>query len=250
MADLWLGVAAIDNSAAVPAALSHSPGVGRAVLLSGGYPSHDTVRTSARIGELIAAAGLTALTTVDPEAAFAELPRSPSLLVVNGLWHSMREGRLEDRRYAFELSESAEEALAAHIGAGLPVLVVHAGLLSFDQSDAWRSAVGVRWYWETSHHPRYGQVLVTAGRSAFSVSDELYMGLEIDPDARLVAVGSTLGASAPCAWRGTRGRSRWGCFALGHDTAVYSSPEYRVLFEDMIRWLAGASDARFGLQQN
>lgn len=219
-----------------------SAAVRAAVILSGGYPSHDTAVTSRELGRISHDVGLSASIHDDAEAALAALGGRRSLLIVNGLWNSMSEGRLTDRRHAYAHGEAAEAHLRDHLSRGLPVLAVHAGLIGFDRSPAWRDAIGVRWNWDTSEHPPLGNISVVPhphrGCSrAFEVRDELYVGLDVDADAVPIATGQLRDAQGDCAWAGVRGGRRWAAISLGHDGRAYTSPSYRAFLAHILRWL-------------
>ena len=214
----------------------------RAVVLTGagryGDPWHRFEETSARLVEILAQAGIDAEAAVDVDARLADLGH-PDLLVVNAgdPWRGGDHPRGAPAR--------AKENLASAVDRGIGVLAVHAAISSLRDYDVWRPAVGGDWIVGTSGHPPIGPadiriepVLhpITAGLADFSLVDERYTGLAVDPHVVGLASHQHAGGTFPLLWAREYGRSRIVYDALGHDTRSYESPMHRELIRRAALW--------------
>ena len=77
---------------------------------------------------------------------------------------------------------------------------------------------------------------ITAGLADFSLVDERYMGLAVDPDVVGLASHRHAGGTFPLLWAREYGRSRVVYDALGHDTRSYENPTHRELIRRSVSW--------------
>jgi uncharacterized protein len=214
----------------------------RAVVLSGSSryadPWHRFEQTSARLVEILTGAGIRAEVASDVDARLAHLG-SPDLLVVNAgdPWRSGDHPR--------GAPATARESLASALDRGIGVLAVHAAIASLRDYDVWRAAVGGDWIVGSSGHPPIGPADVTieavahpitAGLADFTLIDERYTGLAVDPHVVGLASHSHAGGAFSLLWARELGRSRIVYDALGHDIRSYDSPTHRELIRRAALW--------------
>jgi type 1 glutamine amidotransferase len=80
---------------------------------------------------------------------------------------------------------------------------------------------------------------ITAGLADFSLVDERYTGLAVDPDVVGLVSHRHAGETHPLLWAREYGRSRIVYDALGHDTRSYESPVHRELIRRAAVWALG-----------
>lgn len=221
----------------------------RALILSGGV-GHDFPTTSGLLAGLLAEEGVAATVTEDIEAGLGE---PADLLVVNALRWRMAAERYAHLRdeHAFSLSERGRAALAGHVEAGRPLLAVHTAAICFDDWPQWGRIVGGAWNWERSSHPppaearisvRTGAHPVVASVGDFTVEDEVYGFLDLEPDVVPLATAPHGGTDHPLLWARTSGSARVVYDALGHDERSYAQPDHRRLLRQAVRWLRAGGE--------
>jgi uncharacterized protein len=218
---------------------------GEAVVLSGavgrhGDPWHPFEETSNAIARALSEAGLSPRVEADADSALAEWrdsgARHPALLAVNIGWYGE----------ADSLEPDAAAGLEALLAAGIPVLFVHSSLTAFPLWPRWEEIMGGRWVYDVTYHPDAGPAEVrvatghpiTAGLSDFSIIDERYTRLRVDPSADVFLEHDEAGERHPLAWTHRAGRSRVVCDALGHDVRGYGSGRLALLRREL-DWLLG-----------
>lgn len=236
----------------------------RAVVLSGGL-THDFPATTSCLAQLLEAAGLDVdvhTGTAGVDSALCALPGA-ALLVVNALRWSMTgpatPDRYRDQAAAEGASPSpaARDALAAHLAAGGGVLGMHTASICFDDWPGWGETLGGAWVWGRSHHPPLGpsvDVSVARGSAArdaapphplvdglddFSVVDEVYSDLVLQPDVEALLTAPHPGTDAPAyplLWAREHGGGRVVYDALGHHPPSYEVPEHREIVRRAITW--------------
>lgn len=221
----------------------------RALILSGegryADPWHPFGRTSGRLAELLSGEGIDVEISGDVDARMAALPtNTPDLLVVN-----VGDPALNFPTEPAPVEEAEGRAgLLSYLGSGRPLLGVHTASTSLRGVPEWKSILGGVWVRGQSFHPDYGPLPVTVapsdlteGLAEFTVEDELYSNLSLDPGNEILA--SHLGDSevVPLVWRRTYGPAvaRVVYDALGHDTAAYESGGHQALVRRCVGWLLG-----------
>lgn len=79
---------------------------------------------------------------------------------------------------------------------------------------------------------------ITRGLSNFTIHDETYGGLRVDPAALPLLRTSCQGSSPILAWTLPYGKARVVYLQLGHDDGAYSNASYRTLVSRAVRWAA------------
>jgi hypothetical protein len=225
----------------------------RALLFTGGI-YHDFERMSAATAGILASAGLSVEIVEQPAELVAALARRPAdLLVVQALrWRMLGNEKYEPFRdeWAYETGADLIDAVTAHVAGGGGVLSLHTGCICFDDWPGWRGILGGGWVWgESFHAPGLEPVRVTPvpghpvtdGVSSFTVSDEHYRNLALDPRSVVLARGvATAGTSHPVAWAHA-GEDRAGravTLTTGHDLASLTEPGQALLIRQAALWAA------------
>jgi type 1 glutamine amidotransferase len=211
----------------------------RATVVSGGGrfadPWHPFPDTSARLAAVAASARFDVAVLDDVASALAA-PADLLLLNVG------RPAEADEREDA-----AVRAALLAAVERGTGVLAMHSTVMSFPAVPEWEAIAGGVWVEGVSMHPPYGaaHVLitdaahpVTAGVSDFTLQDERYTDLRVDPGVHVLAAHDHGGRTHPLIW--TRG-GRVVVDALGHDAGSYDSEPHRRLLTRAMRWLVGGT---------
>jgi type 1 glutamine amidotransferase len=213
-----------------------------ALIFSGGGdftdPWHPWAETSRRIAGVLEAVGCTTL--IEDRVADADF-HDAQLLVINA-WN-------DDRPSTGDAGLRA--AIESHLGAGKPLLVVHASILLFSGAPepewtGWRQITGASWERTTPLHPPLSDARIrvetdrhpiVAGIRDFTVADERYTDLRVAPDVEGLAWHTENGREHPLLWARTYRDARVVYDAFGHDTRSYDSPERRELLARSTAWL-------------
>ncbi|MBM7503925.1 ThuA domain-containing protein [Agromyces aurantiacus] len=219
----------------------------RAIILSGAGryadPWHPYAETSARLAELVAAAGYDVEVRDDVDAALAALRDDVDLVVVNA---GDPDGPVPDGVEADAQVEVDDTALAAAMDRGIGVLAMHASASSLRDYPAFDHAIGARWEPEVSWHPPFGEArvhlvgthAVCEGLDDFTVEDERYANLRLLEVIEPIAEHEEGGVRHPLVWAREFGRSRLVYDALGHDARSYDSAGHRALLARALEWLS------------
>jgi type 1 glutamine amidotransferase len=130
------------------------------------------------------------------------------------------------------------------------LLVLHTGLICFDDWPGLRDIAGGVWRWGVSSHPPRGPVHVEPtgrshpvmdGISAFDLAeDEAYQDLDmlddVEPLATVRAMAHGKGAW-PAIWARGYKNGRVVCDTLGHSRRSLEAPPHRRLLANAARWL-------------
>jgi type 1 glutamine amidotransferase len=228
----------------------------RNVILSGGH-THSFATSAPALAGLLAEHGIDSVVEMDPEAAIANVAKSrPALLTVYALRWTMQQGGKyapHRERWGFSLSSHARTEVEAHLARGGGILALHTAIICFDDWAGWKDIVGGRWEWGRSSHPPYGPVdarpdapdhPLLAGVPAFSLNDEAYGNLDLDPGVRpLMSVRAAVGDWQPALWTHLSGNGRVVVDTLGHDAGAFAHPAHRRIVARAALWASGADEA-------
>ncbi|MEM9034718.1 MAG: ThuA domain-containing protein [Actinomycetota bacterium] len=214
----------------------------RALVLAGGWmhPPDDPV---AAIGGLLAAPAWEVDVVTSPYVVAAAAEEVVDLLVVAACWFSMTAERYTDEQraeWAVGRDADREAALQRLADSGVPVLVVHTGVICFDGWPLWREWLGGVWSWERSWHPEPLPMSVVPeageplGLEPFEVVDEEYTDLDIGDDVTLVARSD---GGQPLVWLHELDGRRAAVSLLGHDARSLDAPAHRSLLDALVEHL-------------
>jgi uncharacterized protein len=219
----------------------------RALILSGSGryadPWHPFAETSARLADILRGQGLDAEISGEVDARMAALATpvdDPELLVLN-IGDPAHTGTPDP-----EAEAAGREGLLAHLARGRPLLVSHVSSTSLRGVPEWEAILGGVWVRGTTFHPDYGRATIlvhperdaiVAGLDDFTVDDERYTDLRIDPAVVALASHDHDGREHPLMWARHHGDAKVFYDALGHDAASYEAPTHREILERAIRWL-------------
>ena len=218
------------------------------LILAGGI-FHDFAASSEALATLLAPLGIESRIEWDLEAGLAGLAESPvDLLSINALRWQMIGEKYDPYRdtEAFTPSQSARSALQHYLTTGGALLGLHTASICFSDWPEWQSLLGGRWVWGSSWHPAPEPVTITIEPNmalshlpAFTVHDELYSDLELNPDTTVLATGVShaMVTPQPVIWQHQVGQGRVVYDALGHDSASLNHPTHARLLQDAARWV-------------
>lgn len=223
----------------------------RNLIISGGI-FHPFDESSAALADILAGSDIDSEITTDIDAAVARLAAGDiDLLTINALrWGMKTADKYEPYRaeWAYQAPATTRAGLTDFVRDGGALLALHTASICFDDWPGWGEIVGGRWIWGQSHHPPLAAVSarptalahpVTAGLEAFSLVDEVYHALELQPDVEplLVAESEAGGARQPVCWARRFGTGRVVYDALGHDATSMKHPQHQRLLAQAARWL-------------
>lgn len=219
----------------------------RAVLLAGGW-AHRSEPTVDAVSRLCAERGWTTTVVTEPTSVASGVANGCDLLIVSACWFSMADDRYTDEQrheHAVPRDADREAALDALRQRGCPLLALHTAVICFDGWDQWRSWLGGAWNWATSGHPPPQSLTVTpagpANFDAFTVTDELYGGLDIDSGVTVLGRGPN---HLPLVWTNQTERGRSAVSLLGHDSRSLDDEGHRVLLRELLDWLTELDEDR------
>ena len=220
---------------------------GRTALVLSGGP-HPFEATTPRVVALLEGAGCTVEVVEDPDEAARRLDRDPpDLLVMNTLRWRMLAPRYDALRdeHAYVTSDGVRAAVPAYVRDGGRLLALHGAPICFDDWPGWGEVVGARWAWDRSSHPPLGKMDVrvvaghplTDGIGDFSLRDEAYGFMDLEPDVVALTVSSHGGADHPMLWVRTVGRGVVVTSTLGHGPESFDHPAHRELLRRSVALL-------------
>lgn len=141
------------------------------------------------------------------------------------------------------MTEAIAAALTAHVRYGHGLLVIHSGLVGYQESPTLRRLMGGVFRQHPPQclvkiAPRPGHP-ITAGCEAFTVWDEHYFVTLDDPSAQLIVVTMSEHGEQPGGWTRTEGAGRVCALTPGHQLAVWLHPAYQRLIANALQWCAG-----------
>lgn len=223
-----------------------------ALLLSGGpHPFH---QTTPRVVALLEEAGCAVDVVDDPDAAARRVADAPpDLLVMNTLRWRMLAPKYDEIRdeHAYTTSDEVRTAIPAYVAGGGRLLALHGASICFDDWPQWGEVVGARWVWDRSSHPPVGEMEVrvvtghplTAGVADFTIVDEAYGFMDLQPDVVPLAVSSHGGVDHPMLWVRTVGTGVVVTSTLGHGPESFDHPVHRELLRRAIALLLDSGAA-------
>ena len=211
----------------------------RVLVFSGGGdyvdPWHPFAATSARVAEILSAAGHD-VSIVDTLAALEKGLADTEVLVVNA------GGGIEPHPLDPELSD----ILSSYRG---PLVALHVAATMLPEFDEWEQTLGGRWDRGQSMHPPRGPLTVRAvsrhpivdGLAESDTVDEAYSWLRVSPSSEVLVVHDLEGGSQPVCWIAESDGRRVAYDGLGHDLEAYEAPLAAALLERLVEWVAAAA---------
>jgi type 1 glutamine amidotransferase len=141
---------------------------------------------------------------------------------------------------------------------GVGVVVLHHSIVSFNDWPEYKKIIGAKYYqkettedgivWPASTYQHDVQMPVhiadtrhpiTAGLRDFTILDETYKGLSLEPDNHLLLTTEEPTSQKEIGWTRLYRKSRICTIQLGHGPDAYNHPAYRKLLCQAIQWTAG-----------
>ncbi len=224
----------------------------RNLIITGGI-FHPFEASSAAIAALLEKDGIESDVVTDVDAGLQALPDGPySMVTINALrWGMMTADKYEPYRaeWAYQTPPASRDALTGFVAGGGGLLGMHTASICFDDWPGWQSLLGGQWVWGRSHHPPLGELTarptdvgheVSAGVEAFTVTDEVYHSLALEPDVDALIEADAGEGPQPIAWARHVGQGRVVYDALGHDAASLNVPGHARLVRQAAQWLLAA----------
>ena len=219
------------------------------LIITGGI-FHPFEESSAALADILTAVGIESQTTTDIDAGLRSLVDGAySMVTINALRWSMTTGdKYEPYRdqWAYRIPEASRAALTGFVENGGALLGIHTASICFDDWPGWQQLLGGRWVWGQSHHPPLGEVTamptsathaITDGVAQFTVNDEVYSALALEPDVVGLLEADAGDGPQPLVWAREVGRGRVVYDALGHDAASVRQPQHEQLLQQAGAWL-------------
>jgi type 1 glutamine amidotransferase len=223
----------------------------RNLILAGGV-YHPVEETGAPLVGILRNAGLESEVTADVEGGLARLARGEfeRLTVACLRWTMTQNEKYAPFRaeWALSLSQAGRAAISDYLASGRGLLAIHAAPISFDDWPQWPRLLGIGWRWGVSHHPpcapasmrKAAEHPITADMQPFTVADEIYSALNIEPWMQPVAEArhADMPEWRPVVFAGEHAGCRRAWCGFGHDAASLSNVEHRALIARAARWVA------------
>jgi type 1 glutamine amidotransferase len=221
----------------------------RNLIISGGI-FHPFAATTSALAALLEQDGIESDVVTDVDAGLQSLPGGPyAMVTINALRWGMTTGdKYEPYRaeWAYRMPALSRNALAGFVAGGGGLLGMHTASICFDDWPEWRSLLGGQWVWGQSHHPPLGELTaqptcvdheISAGVEPFTVTDEIYHGLALEPDVVALMEADAGDGPQPIAWARHVGRGRVVYDALGHDAQSLYVPGHARFVRQAAEWL-------------
>ncbi|HEX5807220.1 MAG TPA: ThuA domain-containing protein [Anaerolineales bacterium] len=140
------------------------------------------------------------------------------------------------------MTEVVQEAFADYVHTGNGLLAIHSGTAEYDQKPVLRNLLGGVF----AHHPEQCPVTVepraghplSAGSSAFTLTDEHYFMAMGDPDVDMFMTTRSEHGEQPGGWRRipSGGTGRVAVLTPGHNLEVWLHPSFQALLLNCLRW--------------
>lgn len=223
----------------------------RNLLLVGGV-GHPFDETGPELARILEGVGWQSEVCFDIEGGLERLSRGEfdQLTVACLRWTMTQHEKYAPLReqWAFSLSSRGRDIVRTYLAHQNGLLGIHGAAISFDDWPEWGTLLGVSWRWGTSYHPPLAEATVrmtgvshpiTAGAQSFTVSDELYSALDVQPWMQPLFEARHTGTDEwrPVGFAGERDGARRAYWGLGHDLASLANPIHQQTIQRAARWL-------------
>jgi type 1 glutamine amidotransferase len=157
--------------------------------------------------------------------------------------------------YSLDLSEPGRKNLRDFLEAGKGVVVLHHAIADYNSWPWWwQEVVGGRYLLKANGElpaskfkedvdvvvqPTSERSPITSAVGPMHVKDEVYKGLQISKDVKVLLTTDNPDADGPIAWISPYLKSRVVYIALGHGPEAHRYPAYRRLVKNAILWAGG-----------
>jgi type 1 glutamine amidotransferase len=126
------------------------------------------------------------------------------------------------------------------------IVVLHHGVLAFDEWQPWYEICGVQGQ-RFSYHPDQqvrleiadAEHAIIQGLDDWTMEDETYTLGDADEESHILITTEHPQSMRTIAWTRTYRQARVFCFVSGHDNKAYSHPSFATVLDRGIRWSAG-----------
>ncbi len=153
-----------------------------------------------------------------------------------------------------DLPEDRKGNLKAFVESGHGVVVLHHGIVDFDEWPWWYDEVvggkylmkpwngmpGSTYKHDEDVHVRVAaEHPITRGMSPMHLTDETYKGMWVSPKVKVLLTTDNPTSDGPVAWVSPYGKARVVYIQLGHDRLANENPLYRELVHRAVMWVGG-----------
>lgn len=153
-----------------------------------------------------------------------------------------------------QISEAEKAHLREFVESGKGIVVLHHAIADYQDWEWWyKDVVGGKYLLKaegdrpasTYKHDEEQCVRavmrhpITARVSVMHLWDEVYKGMWISPDVKVLLRTDNPLSDGPVAWVSPYAKSRVVYIQLGHGETAHLYPNYRILVQDAVRWSAG-----------
>lgn len=216
------------------------------VLILSGQNNHAWQETTPVLKRILEESGRFAVEVTDaPQGITAESLKDFDVILSN--WNGWDDAAVK------EWPEAARSALMEFVKGGKGFVSVHAGTSSFYDWPEYQELAMASWkIGETGHGKRHAFPVkltpedhpITRGMLPFETFDELWHGVPIQPDARVLATAYSSkdsngsGNDEPMVMVREFGKGRGVNILLGHDVQAMETPSFGVLLSRGVEWAA------------
>jgi len=157
---------------------------------------------------------------------------------------------------ALQPAEAVQKNVQAYLEQGGGLLVLHHGILNFEESDWFRDVVGGRYLLNPAGGMAASTYLhdqdldiravtahpITRGVSLTRIHDETYKGMWIAKSNTVLLATNNPTSDGPLAWVSAYAKARVVYIQLGHGTEAHHDPGYRALVKNAALWVAHRLD--------
>jgi len=194
------------------------------------------------------------LVTEDVERALAALEGADLFTLYALRWRMLNDPKYVPYldEWAFTMTPELAQQIKDFVQRGGGMLAMHTASICFDTWPGFSAVLGGHWEWGTTFHPELSEIEVeplgdhpiVADVEAFSVVDEVYHDLAIEPASEpLLRARVTRGpedqpgAWHTVAWAHSPGDGQVVYSALGHSTDSLAAPMHSKFLRNSIAWL-------------